>query len=143
MNCSENRKTASSGGNNAGKNLRMATYTANSLNQYSAQTHPGSFDILGDANSSATVSANLARSERKGEYFRVELSADKSGGPVLQSLTHLAVLNNGANADWINTVTGSVYVEPASVSLTYDLDGNLVNDGHLVLHLGRRGSADE
>jgi hypothetical protein len=45
-----NRATAKSGGNQINQ-LRQASYTANSLNQYTQRTNPGAVDITGTANS--------------------------------------------------------------------------------------------
>ena len=70
-----NRKTAASGGDQSGANLRLQNYTANNLNQYSQRTVAGYVDVLGAANSNATVtlwsaSGAHATAYRKGEYFR-------------------------------------------------------------------------
>ncbi|MDB6094340.1 MAG: hypothetical protein JWM32_1902, partial [Verrucomicrobia bacterium] len=48
-----------------------ATYTANSLNQYSQRTVPGIFDVAGAAATSATVTVNGSGTDvtRHGEYF--------------------------------------------------------------------------
>src|SRR5262249_206666 len=51
-----NRRSTASGGDNAGANLRSASYTANNLNQYVTRDVPGYINVLGSANSNATVS---------------------------------------------------------------------------------------
>ncbi|HXC35674.1 MAG TPA: hypothetical protein VNV43_07345 [Candidatus Acidoferrales bacterium] len=38
-----------------GNNLRSASYSANNLNQYISRDVPGYMDVLGEANSNATV----------------------------------------------------------------------------------------
>ena len=124
-----NRKTTTSGGDSSGANLRSATYTANSLNQYSQRTVPGYVNILGTANSNATVTINLQSTYRRGDYFRGELSGDNSSAALWLSLTNLAVLNNGTNADIIATNTGNLLLAKTPESFVYDADGNLTSDG--------------
>ena len=51
-----NRKSAGSGGNQAGGNLHYQSYAANNLNDYTSRTVPGYAELLGSANSNATVS---------------------------------------------------------------------------------------
>src|SRR5207249_1344394 len=67
-----NRTSAASGGDQWGANLRYENYTVNNLNQYTQRTVPGGVDIIGAANSNATVTANLVRASRKADYFRVD-----------------------------------------------------------------------
>lgn len=124
-----NRKTTASGGDSAGVNLRSATYSANNLNQYSSRTVPGYMNVLGTANSNATVTINLQSTYRKGDYFRGELSADNSSAALWLSLTNLAVLNNGTNADIIATNTGNLLLAKTPEAFVYDADGNLTSDG--------------
>jgi YD repeat-containing protein len=73
-----NRKTTAAGGDSSGANLRSATYSANNLNQYTSRGVPGYVNILGTANSNATVTINLQSTYRRGDYFRGELSVDNS-----------------------------------------------------------------
>ena len=54
-----NRQTAAHGGNAGGSNLRLETYTANDLNQYTQRTIPGFAEVQGRARSDATVTVNL------------------------------------------------------------------------------------
>jgi RHS repeat-associated protein len=124
-----NRKTAAAGGDQSGGNLRSATYTANTLNRYTQRTVPGYANIVGSANSSATVTVNNTPTVRKGEYFRGELMVANVTGPAWQALTNLAVLNNGANPDIVSNVTGNVFVPKTPEPFGYDADGNLTSDG--------------
>jgi YD repeat-containing protein len=64
-----NRKTAATGGDASGTGLRVASYGANLLNQYTNRTVPGTVDILGVANPTAAVTANGNTAYRKGDYF--------------------------------------------------------------------------
>ncbi len=127
-----NRKTAKEGGDSSGLGLRLRTYSPNLLNQYSQRTVPNTVDVLGTANSSATVSINGQRAYRNGDYFRKELAIDNSGAAVSQGVTNLAVVNNGTNADIIATNVGSLFVARNPEVFGHDPDGNLTNDGRWV-----------
>jgi RHS repeat-associated protein len=139
-----NRKTAASGGDEWGANLRYENYTANTLNQYSSRTVPGAMDVLGAAHSNATVTVQGSaggppavpgdppgtfRTTRKGEYYRGEIFFNNSTGLVWLSITNLAVLPNGTNADITTTNTGQWLAAQTPESFAYDLDGNLTRDG--------------
>ena len=138
-----NRKTAASGGNQFGSGLRQQTYTANNTNQYTSRTVPPYVDVLGTAASNATVTAwgdkvlpivpsdptNWVRTLRQGEYWRAEAPINNSTGAVWLTLTNLAVLNDGTNADIVSSVTGRVLVVKSPESFTHDFDGNLTSDG--------------
>jgi hypothetical protein len=50
-----NRLSTLSDGDNAGQNLRSASYVNNSLNQIVSREVPGYFEVLGSANSGANV----------------------------------------------------------------------------------------
>lgn len=115
-----NRKTASSGGDTSGWNLRTVSYTANSLNQYSAVTTPGYEDIIGAAIATNGVTVNTLATDRKGEYFHREIAIANSGTPVWQTVS---VASAG------NTTNGGFAFPKNNQTLTYDLDGNLTFDG--------------
>ncbi len=124
-----NRSWAKAGGDASGGNLRLAGYSADSLNQYISRTVPGAVDITGAANPSATVTVNNQRAYRNGEYFRDELALDNSGAAVYAAVTSLAVLGNGTNADIVASATGNVFLPRTPEQFAYDLDGNLSSDG--------------
>lgn len=124
-----NRTCTASGGDATGSNLRTANYTANSLNQYTSRDVPGYVDVLGSANPNATVTVNLQRAIRQGGYFWDELGVSNASSPLWLSLTNLAVLNNGTNADIVATNIGNAYVPQTPQTFAYDADGNLTNDG--------------
>ena len=125
-----NRKSAARGGDASGANLRSANYTVNNLNQCTSRDVPGYATILGSANPDATVTVNLQRAVRQGAYFWDELAATNTSSPLYLSLTNLAVLNNGTNADIVATNQGSVFIAKTPEQFSYDADGNLTNDGH-------------
>jgi len=124
-----NRKSAASGGDQFGLNLRSATYGANLLNQYTNHTVPGYVDILGSATNTATVTVNNLPTYRRSDYFRAELTATNASGSLWFGVTNLAVLNNGTNADIIASTIGNVYMPQTPETFAYDLDGNLTNSG--------------
>src|SRR5206468_2441820 len=102
------------GGDQYGANLRYANYSVDNLNQYTSRTVPGFLDDLGSANSNATVTiwssdGSFAQTYRRGDYFRAELPLNNSTGALWLTLTNLAVLPNGTNADIITNTTGSLF----------------------------------
>jgi hypothetical protein len=124
-----NRQFTASGGDASGNNLRAANYTANNLNQYTSRDVPGYATVLGSANPNATVTVNLQRAVRQGSYFWDELSEPNSSSSLYLSLTNLAVLNNGTNADIVATNVGNVFLPQTPETFGYDADGNLTNSG--------------
>ncbi len=123
-----NRTSTQAGGDQWGANLLSASYSANTLNQYTSRSVPGALDILGAATNMATVTVNNYPASRKGSYYRAEIPVANGSGPVYQSVTNLAVLNRGTNADLIGSTTGHILVPPSTQTFTYDTDGNLMDD---------------
>ncbi len=124
-----NRTSTAAGGDQFGGDQRPASYSANSLNQYTSRTVPGAVDIIGSATNLATVTVNNLPTYRHSDYFRVELPLANASGAVWQSVTNLAVLNQGTNPDIIDTNIGNVFLPAATETYTYDADGNLTQDG--------------
>ena len=124
-----NRKGAAKGGDSSGNNLHSSNYTNNLLNQVSARSVPGYVDELGEANSNATVTLNLMPAYRHFDYFQKEIPVTNTAEVILQSLTNLAVLNNGTNPDIISSNIGSKLLVKTPQAFAYDADGNLTNDG--------------
>jgi RHS repeat-associated protein len=115
-------------------NSRPAQYLANRLNQYTRRDVPGFLNALGSANSNATVTlwadnGLYAPTSRKGEYFRGELPANNSTNALWLTMTNLAVLRNGTNADIMSSVAGNVFLPKTPELFGYDADGNLTSDG--------------
>ena len=119
-----NREFARSGGDENGWNLRSASYSANSVNQYTQREVPGYVDVMGISFATNTVTVNSQGTYRKGEYFRAELSVNNGSAPVWQSV---AVQTNG-----VTGVSGNVFVPKTPEVFWYDADGNLTNDGRWV-----------
>jgi RHS repeat-associated protein len=124
-----NRKSTASGGDSSGSNLRSATYTNNALNQLVGRTVPGYLTVIGSANSNSTVTVNLQRANRYGNYFSDELVVTNTSAAIWQPFTNVAVLNNTTNQDILTTNQGSGLVTKTPEIFGYDADGNLTNDG--------------
>jgi RHS repeat-associated protein len=104
------------------------------LNQYTDRTVPGYVNDIGTANSNATVTlwssdGSFAPTYRHGEYFRAELPVTNGSIPLWLTLTNLALLRNGTNADIITNSVGNLFVPKTPETFGYDLDGNETNDG--------------
>ena len=123
-----NRQSTTAGGDQSGNNLRSASYTANNLNQYSSRTVPNAADVIGSATNAATVTVNGQATYRKNDYYSLQLGIDNSAGPVFQSITNLAVLNQ-RSYPLVSNTTGSIYLPQTPENFSYDSDGNLLTDG--------------
>ena len=124
-----NRESTTSCGDANGNNLRPANYTANNLNQYTSRDVPGYATVLGSANPNATVTVSLQRAVRQGSYFWDELPENNTSSSLYVSLTNLAVLNNGPNADIVATNLGNIFLPETPETFGYDADGNMTNSG--------------
>jgi RHS repeat-associated protein len=122
-----NRTSSKRGGDSNGANLRVSDYTGNLKNQYEERTVPGYADILGVAVGSASVQVNGSSSgvERKGQYFRKELTVSNSSSAQYPSVTVQAI--SGTNSS--PTESGNLFVPKSPEICTYDEDGNLKRDG--------------
>lgn len=128
-----NRNSAKAGGNELG-NLRQATYTANSLNQYTQRTVPGAVDVIGTADTAATVTVNDQGTTRKADYFYKELTVNNTAAPVYSQINVVGAKNNyGAGGeDAVTQQGGRAYVPQSVEAYAYDADGNLTGDGRWV-----------
>jgi YD repeat-containing protein len=84
-----NRTSTKEGGDQYGNNLRSATYTPNTLNQYTTRSVPDKANIIGHSTSTSTVTINSSNADyRHGPYFREELSLSNTGtNAIWQSVT--------------------------------------------------------
>jgi len=107
------------------------TYTANSLNQYSQRTIPGAVDILGSAQTNATVTLNGGSVTRHGKYWYKNLGVTNTGNAVYQNVSVMGIYNPpGTNdPDVISTASGHVFVAKTPEAFTHDDDGNQLSDG--------------
>ena len=122
-----NRTSSQAGGNANGTALHTALFTVNDLNQYTSQTAPGFFDVLGTATNSATVTVNGQLAYRHGSFFETELPVQNGGVPIWQSVTTQGVL--GGTNDTVSNVTGNVFLPANPEKFFYDRDGNTIADG--------------
>ena len=99
---------------------RLFSYTPDSLNQLATKTHPDFFDVLGTADTSASVTVNGQSADRQGRNFRKEIGVDNSVGPkwVDAEVTDGTLVTDGHRA-----------VPEATVDFAYDDDGNMTFDG--------------
>jgi len=116
-----NRTGTKAGGDENGGSLRSATYAPDLLNRYSSRSVPGAVDVMGIAMATNAVTVNTAATYRKGEYFRKQLAVDNSTVPVWLQVD-VAALNEA-------TVTRHEFVPKTPEVFTYDMDGNLTQDG--------------
>ncbi|MET0650389.1 MAG: RHS repeat-associated core domain-containing protein [Pyrinomonadaceae bacterium] len=128
---SGNRVSSKAGGDAQGLNLRQATYTPNSLNQYQQRTVPGAVDVTGTADPTAVVTVNDLPTYRRGDYFRAEVAVDNASAPAYPQMKAVGV-KAGAGAGGLDVLTesgGHVFVAKAVETYAYDADGNLLSDG--------------
>jgi YD repeat-containing protein len=116
-----NRTQTQAGGDQHGQNLRLASYTDNTLNQISSRTVPGYADVMGDGLATNVLTVNGTPAYRKNEYFRQQLSVNNTSAPVWEPVT--------VAASGQSSVTGHVYVPQTPENYNYDADGNLLSDG--------------
>jgi RHS repeat-associated protein len=93
---------------------------------------PGYVSVIGSATNSARVTlwgdnGAWATTSRKGDYFRGELAVTNSS-PLWLTITNVAVLNGGMNADTVTNIIGHALWTQSPESFTYDADGNLTSD---------------
>ncbi len=124
-----NRRMTLAGGDQNGANQRQASYSANSLNEYASRTVPGAVDIIGSATNTATVWVDQTLAYRKTNYFWRQLPITNTAGPVYQTVTTLAALTNGTNAEFGTTNIGHVFLPQTPETYGFDLDGNQTSDG--------------
>jgi RHS repeat-associated protein len=123
-----NRTSTKAGGDSSGSSasLRSASYTANTLNQYTSRDVPNAFDVLGASHATNTVTVNGSAADyRRGEYFQELVTVVNSSTSVWQTVN---VTNSGGGS-----ITGSVFVAKTPETFGHDKDGNLTNDGRWVL----------
>ena len=124
-----NRTGTLAGGDQTGANLRAATYTANSLNEYTSRTVPAAVDILGGAGSNTTVTVNNQATYRNAPFYEATLALTNTSAAVWQAITNLAVAHSSATTDLVATVTGNTFLQQTPEAFSYDSDGNLTQDG--------------
>ena len=126
-----NRTSTKAGGDQQGLNLREASYTTNSLNQYQQRTVPGAVDVRGSAHAAATVTVNNQATSRRDDYFYKELAVDNTSSPIYLPVNVFAIRAGvgGNGEDAVMQNDGYVYLPKNLESFSYDADGNLTSDG--------------
>ena len=107
-------------------NGRTANYTANSLNQYTSRTVPGSLDIIGSAHPEGTVTINGQVTTRHSAYYYKEITVDNTNSAVWQPVEVVGTLTNPPVAI---TNSGFLFLTKTAEQFTFDLDGNQTSDG--------------
>ncbi|HXU76365.1 MAG TPA: RHS repeat-associated core domain-containing protein [Methylomirabilota bacterium] len=123
-----NRLDVKTGGETTGIPLRESPYIPNTRNQYDSRNAVGFANVLGSANSLATVTAGDVRALRRSDYFWAEVPLDNSAGGLTRDVTVRGVRWNGSQ-DIVTELTKRVVVPPAHEVFQYDSDGNLLTDG--------------
>ena len=115
-----NRTGTQAGGDSGGAGLRPATYSANTLNQYTSRTVPRTNDVVGSAEPGAGVTVNGQAAYRTNDYYQAAVALTTATTNFYAWVTNIS----GAT-----TVTGRVFVAATPEAFSYDADGNLTNDG--------------
>jgi YD repeat-containing protein len=110
-----NRTQSKTGGDATGGYQRVATYGANTLNQYTNRTLVNSNDVVGVAVATNSVTINGVATYRKGEYFRGVAGTNNSGSPAWLGITTSSAGSN---------VTGNVFIPHSPENFGYDAEGN-------------------
>jgi RHS repeat-associated protein len=112
-------------------NGRTATFTVNTLNQYSSRSVPGAIDIVGAADADSKVTVNNKSVTRRGDHYFTTLNVDNSSGPLSQAIDVVAIKHNAgpSGEDAVDTRSGAVLLPKTPELPVYDLDGNLTQDG--------------
>jgi RHS repeat-associated protein len=116
-----NRTSTQAGGDTNGLNLRTASYTNNSLNQITSRDVPGYADVMGLTLASNTVSVNGTNAYQRYEYFREQLATNNTSAAQWMGIN--------VTAPGQTAVSGHEFIAQTPENFTYDLDGNLTQDG--------------
>ena len=108
-------------------NRPSLSYTPNVLNQYEQRDVDATFDVVGSAPPTATVTVNNTPASRHNNYFAGTVTVTNTAA-VCAPVTTAAVKASGTS-NIITTSTGSMYVAKTPEIFHYDDDGNLTKDG--------------
>ncbi len=111
--------------------MRTASYTANTVNQYTSRQVSTSIDVMGNANKAATVGVTINGGAqtvyRKNEYFQAVGTAGNSSASVWTPVLVTAT-KGGRTVQQPTSAPGHVLVPAATQTFTPDSDGNMIND---------------
>jgi RHS repeat-associated protein len=119
-----NRTSTKIGGDQNSANLRLATYLANNLNQYTSRSVTGAVEVTGVSFATNSIQVNGLTAYRKGEYFWQELLTNNTTAPLWMGVT--------ASTAGQSNVIGNVFLAQTPEQFYYDSDGNLTNDGRWI-----------
>jgi RHS repeat-associated protein len=91
------------------------------LNQITSRSVPGDVDVMGLSLATNTVSVNGTNAYQKWEYYREQMATNNTSAAQWVGITVTATNQT--------TVTGGAFVAQTPETFTYDLDGNLTQDG--------------
>lgn len=97
-------------------------YTSNPLNQYYSVTTSGNRTAIGRADASWSILVSGGATTRAGEIYYRPLTASNGSAPVWQDV--VTMRSTGSP-----TTTKKFWYAKTPTALTYDEDGNLLNDG--------------
>jgi RHS repeat-associated protein len=117
-----NRTGTATGGNQTGASLQVASYTNNALNQITSRSVPGFVNVMGLNLATNTVKVNGTNAYQKWEYYEEAMGTNNTSSP---QWVGISVTAPGQTA-----VSGHQFVAQTPETMTYDLDGNLLTDGH-------------
>ena len=122
--------------------VQVSRYQSNALNQYTARTVPGRFQLSGVANPSAVISVvspaasshpeDVTTAARDGDYWHAAVPLNNTGAAAYQDAKIVAVLKNqGPDGKDIvgEAAAGKLFLPKTPELRTHDDDGNLLNDG--------------
>jgi RHS repeat-associated protein len=114
-------------------NARGTTWTYTTLNNALRATHtvpPASdaLDVLGEADAAATVRVNSVNATRQGTHFHRAVA----GPPRLLTQPRWLTVDveEDKGAGGLTHANGQMFVRPRGEVMAYDVDGNLISDGH-------------
>ena len=108
-----------------------SAYTANALNQYTSRTVPGTLPLTGDAPLDVNVYVNGTLADRQRTHWHGLVTADNTQSPVYAQAEVEAVYlpPDPQDPDEYTATTNHLFFAQSPEAFTYDLDGNLTQDG--------------
>jgi len=89
--------------------------------QHTQRTVHATFEVLGVATATSTVTVNSRTAGRKGEYFWKQLTASNGSAPDNEGVT--------VSVSGVTPVTGDEFIPKTPELYTHDDDGNILSDG--------------
>jgi len=112
--------------NSATTNGRVSNYTPNALNQYEDRSIPRAFDVIGKANTAASVTVDANPATRLDEFFFKEITVGSGA-------VHIPYAVTATDANGTTTRDGGKFLAADPEDFIHDDDGNLTSDGRFTL----------